>query len=121
MINNYSANVKDMWHPYIRPQETAHYTDVSSLNVQSNDTKFVITGFPFEFNIYPFTDDDLYSGPQKQQFHGLELKPRDFNTLHLDYGMMGLGGIDSWGTWPMEKYRLPANKIYNFYINLDIK
>lgn len=28
LINTYKANAGELWYPYIRPQETAHFTDV---------------------------------------------------------------------------------------------
>lgn len=64
-------------------------------------------------------DTDLYSGPKKQQFHGLELKPRPFNTIHLDAKMMGVGGINSWGALPLEQYTLPAKDKYSFSIQIE--
>jgi beta-galactosidase len=29
-------------------------------------------------------------------------------TVNIDLAQMGLGGDNSWGFWPLEKYRLPA-------------
>jgi len=121
LINNYSAKISNLWHPYIRPQETAHFTDVEIMELSSNDDKIIFnSSFEFfEFNAYPFLDTDLYSGPKKQQFHGLELKPRPFNTIHLDAKMMGVGGINSWGALPLEQYTLPAKDNYNFSIQIE--
>ena len=35
----------------------------------------------------------------------------------MDLAQMGVGGINSWGTWPLEAYRLPA-KPYDFVFAL---
>lgn len=53
-----------------------------------------------------FIDTDLETGDFKLQAHPDELKPRKLTQLHIDYKQMGLGGINSWGSWPLEKYRL---------------
>ncbi|MBD0353379.1 MAG: hypothetical protein ICV65_19720, partial [Flavisolibacter sp.] len=49
--------------------------------------------------------------------HAGELKPRKLTQLHIDAAQMGVGGINSWGTLPLEKYRLPyKNYSYSFKI-----
>lgn len=48
-------------------------------------------------------------GPGVQR-HGADLKPGDRYTLNIDLAQMGLGGDNSWGFWPLEKYRLPLQK-----------
>lgn len=54
-----------------------------------------------------FRDSDLDDGDRKHQRHPGELKARAETQLHIDYLQMGVGGINSWGEWPLEKYRLP--------------
>lgn len=123
LINTYTANAADLWHPYIRPQETAHFTDVrnaSFLNAAKTGIEIVQWGSAFEFNSYPFADDDLYSGETKKQMHGLELEPRDLLNIHIDKVQMGLGGIDSWGSLPLQKYWLPYQN-YEFSFLIKIK
>jgi beta-galactosidase len=37
--------------------------------------------------------------------------------MNIDDVQMGLGCIDSWGAWPLEKYMLPyADREYSFTI-----
>ena len=40
--------------------------------------------------------------------HSLELKPSGNTFVHVDAVQMGVGGINSWGAWPLEQYRIPA-------------
>jgi beta-galactosidase len=64
-----------------------------------------------------FYDSDLDDGDRKHQQHSRELKQRKQTQLHVDFIQMGLGGIDSWGNWPLEKYRLPyQNYEYKFIV-----
>lgn len=123
LINSYKANAAEIWHPYIRPQETAHFTDVrnaSFLNAAKTGIEIVQWGSPFEFNSYPFAEDDLYDGETKKQMHGLELEPKNFLNIHIDKAQMGLGGIDSWGSLPLQKYWLPYQD-YEFSFLIKIK
>ena len=123
LINTYRANAAELWHPYIRPQETAHFTDVrraSFLNTANKGIEIQQWNAPFEFNSYPFADDDLYAGDTKKQMHGLELQPRDFINLHIDKMQMGVGGITSWGALPLEKYRMPYQD-YEFSFLIQVK
>lgn len=110
LINSYKADAGALWHPYIRPQETAHFTDVryaSFLDAAGKGIRIEGLLDPFEFNSYPFAEEDLYGGDEKKQFHGLELQPRDYLNIHIDKAQMGVGGITSWGALPLEKYRMP--------------
>jgi beta-galactosidase len=58
----------------------------------------------------------LDEGDQKSQKHTREIKPRPFTVLSIDYLQMGVGGIDSWWAWPLEKYRLPYGDYSYRYI-----
>ncbi len=123
LINSYTANAAELWHPYIRPQETAHFVDVrraSFLNTANKGIEIQQWDASFEFNSYPFADEDLYGGETKKQLHGGELEPRDFINLHIDKAQMGVGGINSWGTLPLEKYRLPYQD-YEFSFLIQVK
>jgi beta-galactosidase len=64
-----------------------------------------------------FFDEDLDDGDAKKQSHSGDLIPRKQTRLHIDKEQMGLGGINSWRAWPLEKYRLPyKNYSYQFKI-----
>jgi len=54
---------------------------------------------------------------QKDQRHAAELKERDLTSLKIDSKQMGVGGIDSWQAWPMEKYLL-RDKTYQYQFNI---
>lgn len=125
-VGIYNQTVSEQFYPYIRPQETGNKTDVRwyklsnnaiGLNIQS-DTVLSITALHY-------LTSDLDDGLQKKQSHPGDSKVRDVTSLKIDYKQMGVGGINSWGTLPMEKYSLNANKyqylfkIRPFRINED--
>jgi beta-galactosidase len=106
----YEGAIKSQYHPYIRPQESGNKTDVRWARLKRNDG----SGFEIRFingllnvNVLPYSPDQLYPGETKRQTHSLELKPDEFIHLDIDYQQMGIAGIDSWYSLPLEQYRLP--------------
>jgi beta-galactosidase len=53
-----------------------------------------------------FLDEDLDDGLEKHNSHFGELKERNMTVLNIDLEQTGLGGINSWGSWPLKQYRL---------------
>ena len=45
-------------------------------------------------------------------------RSRGTTYVHMDLAQMGVGGITSWGTWPLKEYLLPA-KPYDFVFTLS--
>ena len=108
-VGKYHSTTSEMYTPYVRPQENGYRTDVKWISI--NDGKSV--GLYFEglpnlgFSALPYTYDDLKGFEQKGK-HGNLLTKQSFTDLNLDYLQCGIGGDDSWGSWPMEKYLIPA-------------
>jgi len=108
-IGLYHTTTDEMYTNYVRPQENGYRSDVKWFSV--NDGKSV--GLYFEgapnlgFSALPFTYDDL-KGFEHKGKHGNLLSKQSFTDLNFDYLQCGLGGDDSWGAWPMEKYLIPA-------------
>ncbi len=113
-VGNYRQSVKSQFYPYIRPQETGNHTDIrwfKIVNTKGYGLKIESESF-LSMSALHFFDADLDDGDQKHQQHSGELVPRKQTQLHIDYKQMGVGGIDSWGQWPLEKYRLTDNKYW---------
>ena len=119
-VGIYKQSVKSQYYPYVRPQESGNHTEIRWFKVL--DTKG--NGLKIESNIMlsmsalHFFDADLDDGDQKHQRHSGELVPRKQTQLHIDLKQMGVGGIDSWGQWPLEKYRLNY-KNYNYSFKIS--
>jgi beta-galactosidase len=72
------------------------------------------------FSALPYQLDDLDPEAQKKQYHSGELNKRDEIYLHMDLQQTGLQGMDSWGSWPMKKYRIPfENYNYSYWIKFE--
>ena len=54
------------------------------------------------------TSQKNHNGQYGVARHPQELVPSGNTYVHVDAVQMGVGGIDSWGRRPLEKYRLPA-------------
>lgn len=119
-VGLYSATVTDQYFPYIRPQETGNKLDVRWVEFSgaNNDAKIKIYGESLlNVSALHFKKEDLDSGDKKTQKHAGELTPRKEVFVNIDGFQQGLGSINSWGTLPLEKYRLPfASYNYSYWI-----
>ncbi|MWB93300.1 DUF4981 domain-containing protein [Flavobacterium sp. GA093] len=122
-VGLYNQTVSEQYYPYIRPQETGNKTDVRFLELSGNKLKLtVISNDLLSITALHYLNEDLDDGLQKDQRHAAELKERDLTSLKIDYKQMGVGGIDSWQAWPMEKYLLRDKKYqYQFKITPSLK
>jgi beta-galactosidase len=115
-VGDYSGAIADQYYPYIRPQESGNKTDVrwakltredgSGITIMSTDTLLNIEALPY-------SPAQLFPGMEKDQTHSEELVPDKYIHLDVDLQQTGVGGINSWGEWPLEKYRLPY-KSYSY-------
>ena len=115
----YKQSVAQQFYPYIRPQETGNKTGVRWFKIMNSGGKglMIQSDSLLSMSALHFYDNDLDDGDMKHQQHSGDLKPRRQTQLHIDYKQMGLGGIDSWGNWPLEKYRLNyKNYEYKFTV-----
>ena len=120
MVALYNGKVKDQYYPYVRPQESGNKTDVRWAKLTRKDGSGIMIAAIdtlLNINALPYSPEQLYSGPEKQQKHSGELVADANIHLDVDLRQMGVGGINSWGEWPLEKYRLPfKNYSYHYLI-----
>ncbi len=115
-MGKHHSTTDEMYVHYVRPQENGYRTDVIWLSI--NDGKLVgiyFDGSPnMGFSSLPYTYDDLKGFEQKGK-HGNLLQKQSITDLNLDYMQCGVGGDDSWGAWPMQKYLIPAKDYTRAY------
>ena len=119
-VGRFEKSVSEMWHHYVRPQETGNRTDIRWMTLTDGTGAGIkVTGDPtFSGTALPFTHDDLDPGPVKKNTHSAELVERDFITLHVDWRQMGVGGINSWGTTALPEYSIDAAELrYSFTLS----
>ena len=116
-IGVYTDDADNQYFPYIRPQESGtksdirwwKQTDATGLGLQ------VKSCTPFYASAIHFDTKELDDGDDKEQRHSFDLKKSKYTNLFLDSAHMGVGGENSWGAWPLEKYRVHyGNKTFTF-------
>lgn len=122
-VGVYNCNTDCMYVPYVRPQENGHRTDVRYVKLtNSNGNGIMITSNSLiEFNALNNTIEEFDGGasgetgsidPAKKSIelkHINNITPRNLVELCIDNTMTGVGGNDSWGGHPEEKYKSYLN------------
>lgn len=121
-VGIYRQGLDEQYFPYARPQESGNKSDVrwvSLLDAKGKGLQFKQTDSLFSFSALPYSLDALDPEVDKKQYHSGELEKADRIYMHLDLQQIGLQGIDSWGSQPLEKYRIPFKDFsYGFLIRL---
>ena len=119
LLGRYRQRVENQYHyGYVRAQESGTHTGLRWLDIvdESGTGLKLWAPKPFSASALPFSLEDLDT-----HVHSLELKAkaheddrsRGTTYVHIDLAQMGVGGITSWGTWPLKEYLLPAQP-YDF-------
>ena len=124
LLGRYRQRVEDQYHyGYARAQESGTHTGMHWMNIldETGTGLKLWAPTPFSASALPFSLEDLDT-----HVHSLELKAkahenersRGTTYVHMDLAQMGVGGITSWGTWPLKEYLLPAQP-YDFVFTLS--
>ena len=132
LVGRYTQSVNDQYHyGYVRTQESGTKTglryfrlldsDGSGLEITS-DEKFSASALPFSIAMLDCVEHGTpeRANPTNVQAgearHSLNFKAiahendRENGKTYVNFDLkqMGVGGIDSWGAWPLEPYRIHA-------------
>jgi len=127
-VDIHSGTVSEQYHPYIRPQENGNKTDVRWATLKNDrGTGLMISGM-FSFNASHFMPDDFDHGfvnseqkvgsgikVNKKNLHTTDLVEKNLVNLNIDHFQMGVGGEDSWGAQPLEKYQFSSQEYYYYF------
>lgn len=120
-VGRYRTTVDAQYGPYVRPQQTGNVTDVRTASLTDRrGTGLRVTAEPgdgaplLELSALHHTPADL-DGPR----HPYQLKRRPETHLGVNHRQMGVGGNDSWGAPPLEKYLLHADRTYHYAYRLS--
>ena len=132
MVGLYRQSVNEQYHyGYVRSQESGTHTGLRYFKVTdpdgtgleiTSDLNFSASALPFSIKDLDCTADGTPDRANKTNRgvgyprHSLNLRAlaheddRSNGTTYVNFDLvqMGLGGIDSWGALPLEKYRLHA-------------
>ena len=141
LMGHYRQRVEEQYnYGYARPQESGTKTQLKWWQVTddrgygfklTSDIRFSASALPFstaqlDIKAYPLKKywSDIYdfptpSGRPDHQVHSLELKALAFEGrrslgqtwICFDLAQQGVGGIDSWKSWPLPQHRIPAGEM----------
>ncbi len=109
---NYNTEISTFFEPYISPQENGYRSANESLTL----TTITHEGFTIEasqdfgFSVLPYSSSQLTRRKQGE-LHTYDLPKNNKSYLCLDLFHMGIGGTDSWGARPLQKYKFNRQKI----------
>ncbi|KAA6311080.1 hypothetical protein EZS27_037729, partial [termite gut metagenome] len=121
-LGKYDHLIKDLYEPYVRPQENNHRTNVSWFSITDSENKglLFIADSKLEFNVSNYLLESLDGG---ESTHSNAPRTESTNHRHLtdpqreplvdlfvDQRMMGVGGDNSWGATPHEEYLIRLEK-----------
>ena len=111
----YSANIAELHHDYIRPQENSNRSDVRWLEIAGNDSKAIrIEGNPkLNFSLQYYSLNNL-----THAHHISELEWGDAPYLYIDYAQTGLGS-NACGPDTSPEYQLKP-EVYEFSFTLSL-
>ena len=112
-VGLYKATTDELYVPYVRPQENGYRTDVRWVAISNGKSGILFQGQPLVcFSALPYSYDDV-KGFSHGGKHINQLPVNTFTDVNIDLLQAGVGGDDSWGAWPMDKY-LPKAKDYHW-------
>ncbi len=119
-VGIYRQTITSQFYPYIRPQENGNRTGIRWFAITGRDGKGlrIVSDSLLSMSALHYFDSDLDDGMRRDQRHSGELDPRSQTQLHIDKVQMGVGGINTWGAMPMEKYRIPY-KDYSYRFKMS--
>ncbi len=105
-VGLYSSKADEQYYAYVRPQENGYKTEVrwaqltnkKGLGLRVNGDSFIST------RVMPYGLEDFDPGHKQAQRHTTDVHPRDYIEWQIDLKQMGVGGINSWGAKPLNKY-----------------
>ncbi|MDR1880380.1 MAG: DUF4981 domain-containing protein [Tannerellaceae bacterium] len=118
-VGRYESLVKDMGFDYIRPQENGNRTclrTVSFTNGEGYGLRVDASGESLNFTARHNLDEDFDPGLTKKQQHSADIDPRRIVAVNIDWQQRGLGGDTSWGSKPLDQYRLLGKQYSYSYI-----
>jgi len=116
-VGRYCGSVEEQYTPYIRPQENANKTDVRWVRLTN------ASGYGLEARGLPLLSVSARhypTGMLEAADHTFDLVWQPEVFLNLDYKQTGVGGDDSWGARPHDKYTLFAEDYSYSYTLLPV-
>ncbi len=120
-VGLYGGKVEDQHVSYIRPQENGNRCDVRWMRLtdHAGDGLQFQADSLFAFTVQHYRPADVAQETRESGMHSIDVPRRYMVAINLDLFQMGVGGNNSWGACPIEKYRFPARE-YTFELKISL-
>ncbi|PKL82327.1 MAG: beta-galactosidase [Ignavibacteriae bacterium HGW-Ignavibacteriae-3] len=117
-VGRYSSSVKDMFTNYVSPQENGTRTDIRWIALSNkHGIGMMAVGQPLLSASALYYTDESLTQKSRGTMHPSDLIESNYVNLNLDYKQMGVGGDNSWGAKPHNKYMIfPGEYSYKFML-----
>lgn len=109
----FESNVSQMHEDYIKPQENGSHCHTSFLSVSDKNSKVIVAGDDFSFNVSEYTQEELTA-----KKHNFELEKCGYTVLCIDGAMSGIGS-NSCGPELSEKWRVQGEFSFDIEISFE--
>jgi beta-galactosidase len=118
-VSVHTISFGQLFHRYLDPQESGNRGEVrwgrfipaaggSGFKVNATGESLL------SFSAYPVSQEEI-----ELARHPSDLRPGDAIFVNLDHRHMGVGGTNSWGELPLEKYRIAPQGTYRWSFQLS--
>ncbi len=108
-IGLFQQTIDEFGTPYIRPQEHGNHEGIRWIGFSNPEKQQLRINAQGALNVsaWPYSLADLEAA-----LHSIDLPKREFITVNLDWGQMGVGGDDTWShnARPHKEHMLKAGK-----------
>lgn len=108
-IGRYQSTVEEQYVPYLSPQENGNKEEVQWALFQDAAGKGIrFSGWPTFALTALWHSPEALTQETRGSRHPFDLVKEENISVCLDHRQMGIGGVDSWLSKPLEKYLLPV-------------
>ena len=112
----YSTDVMNYQTDYVKPQDNGNRTDIRWFEICSPEFLIKINGLqPLNVRAWDYGEEDL------KVRHKYEMKTGDFVNLNIDGEIHGVGGINSFGAWTLDKYTIDGNMPHSYTYTIKVE
>jgi len=117
----HESMIDDMYVPYISPQENGARQDVTDLQIKNDegDTFIIESLNGIGFTALPYHPDQFHREDRDDK-HTIDIEKDGNMHFIFDFAHMGVGGVDSWLSKPLEHYML-SEKSYKFELKVSFQ
>lgn len=116
-VGRYTLPLSEFTTSYVVPQDNSNRCDVRYCQfadrASGNSVKAIFSE-PGHFRAYPYTEEAL-----EKAHHPSELPDCGYINVNLDHIIQGVGGIESWGSQPLDEYQPDSHLPYTLRVNLS--